>query len=150
MAASTENIETVVTAGGDTYIPVAQGSGIYNLNLTGNMLLAGISAADIVTGLTLGHKFKILAVKAISIVAPTTASKLATVTTYISGTAVTGGVLSLTTAALATKGTVLAGSTVTAANVGSETDTITLTGSAVTAFVEGSVSIVLTIQNLEG
>lgn len=150
MTASTENIQTTLTPGGDTYIPVAQGSGIYNLNITGNMLLAGISAANLVTAFTPGHKFKILAVSATSIVAPTTASKLATVTPYIGSTAVTGGVLSLTTAALATKGTVVAGSTVTALNVGSETDTITLTGSAVTAFAEGSAAINIRIQNLEG
>jgi len=150
MATSTEAIETVLTPGGTNYVPVKQGSGIYNMNITGDLLLAGISAADIVTAFTPGHKFKILGVFAISIVAPTTAAKLATVTPYIGATAVTGGVLSLTTAALATKGTVLAGSAVTAANVGSETDTISLTGSAVTAFVEGSACIMIRIQNLEG
>lgn len=131
-------------------INVKAGAGIYNLPIAGNLLLAGISAANIVTGLTPGHRFKILGVYVVSMVAPTTASKLATVTTYIGSTAVTGGVLSLTTAALATKGTVLAGSAVTAANEGSATDTITLTGSAVTAFVEGSASIFIRIQNTEG
>jgi hypothetical protein len=131
-------------------INVKAGSGIYNLDITGNILLAGISAANIVTAFPPGHRFKILGVYATSIVAPTTASKLATVTTYIGSTAVTGGVLSLTTAALATKGAVLAGSAVTANNIGSATDTITLTGSAVTAFVEGSATITLRIQNLQG
>ncbi len=147
MSLKSSQVETLITP---AEIPVASPGGVYNLNLTGNMLLAGITAADIVTAFAPGHRFKILAVKAISIVAPTTSGKLATVTPYIGSTAVTGGVLSLTTAALATKGTVLAGSTVTAANEGSATDTITLTASSVTAFVEGSACIVLRIQNLDG
>jgi len=147
MSLRNSTVETLITP---AQIPVMSPGGVYNMNLTGNMLLSGVSAADIVTAFAPGHRFKILAVYAISIVAPTTAAKAATVTTYIGSTAVTGGVLSLTTAALATKGTVLSGSTVTANNEGANTDTITLTGSAVTAFIEGSASIVLRIQNLDG
>lgn len=147
MSIKTSQVQKSVTPAG---IPVYPTTGVYNLNLTGNMLLAGISAADIVTGFVPGHPFKILAVEAISIVAPTTSGKAATVTPYIGSTAVTGGVLALTSASLATKGTVQTGTTVTANNEGSATDSITLTGSSVTAFVEGSVSIVLRIQNLAG
>lgn len=147
MSLRNSTVETLITP---AQIPVMSPGGVYNMSLMGNMLLAGISAADLVTSFSPGHRFKIVSVVAVSVVAPTTAAKLATITPYISGTAVTGGVLSLTTAALATKGTVLAASTVTANNEGSATDTITLTGSAVTAFVEGSANIILRIQNLDG
>lgn len=147
MALSSHQVETLLTP---AEIPVYSPGGVYNLPITGNMLLAGITAADIVTAFTPGHRFKILSVEAISIVAPTTSAKAATVTTYIDAVAVTGGVLALTTASLATKGTVQAGTAVTALNEGSATDTITLTASAVTTFVEGSAVINLRIQNLDG
>lgn len=147
MSLKSSQVETLLTP---SEIPVATPGGVYNLNITGNMLLAGISAANLVTSFPLGHRFKILAAYAVSIVAPTTSAKAATITPYIGSTAVTGGVLALTTASLATKGTVQAGTTITANNEGSATDTITLTGSSVTAFVEGSASIILRIQNLDG
>ena len=147
MSLKTSQPAIQITAPG---IPVIANGGVYTLNLTGNMLLAGISAANLVTSFVPGHAFKILNVQAISIVAPTTSGKAATVTPYIGSTAVTGGVLALTSASLATKGTVQAGTAVTANNEGSATDGITLTGSSVTAFVEGSACIVLTIQNLDG
>lgn len=147
MSLKTSQPEIQLTAPG---IPVIANGGVYNLNITGNLLLAGISAANVVTAFVPGHAFKILSVSAIAMVAATTSGKAATITPYIGSTAVTGGVLALTTSSLGTKGAVQTGTTVTANNEGSATDSITLTASSVTAFVEGSACIVLRIQNLDG
>lgn len=69
--------------------------------------------------------------------APTTAAKLATLTGQIGGVAMTGGVISPTSANVATAGLLLAGTAVTALNTGTAGATIEINPSAVTAFVEG-------------
>lgn len=126
---------------------VAAGVGVYNIQLP--IACASITAADIVTAYLPGHKFKILAVDWYTTVVVTTAAKAATLTTKIGTSAVTGGVLSLTSAALTPVGVKLAGSAVTAANTGTSTDTIEILGSAVTSFVEGSGFVNIRIQNMD-
>jgi hypothetical protein len=66
-----------------------------------------------------------------------TAAKLATLTVGISGVAVTGGVMALTTANQNTIGGTVAASAITALNLGAAGSTLEVTASAVTAFVEG-------------
>jgi hypothetical protein len=126
---------------------LAAGVGISTLSTFVN--LADILAADLVTTWTPGYKFKILSVDFVVTKAATTGSKAATLTPKISGVAVTGGVLALTSGNCTPQGVVVAGTTVTAANTGSAAATISITGSAVTAFVEGNGTIEIRIQNMD-
>jgi hypothetical protein len=66
-----------------------------------------------------------------------TASKLATLTSQISGSAITGGVMSLTTATTNAAGGTVAGTSITAANTFTAGQTLEVAVSSVTAFVEG-------------
>jgi hypothetical protein len=96
-----------------------------------------------------GYRFKLLSTGIRPVVPVTTASKLATLTPQISGSAVTGGVISATSAGLGTTGTIQSGTAVTAANTGAATDTLEFAVSAVTAFVEGNGFIEASVQNLD-
>lgn len=78
----------------------------------------------------------------------TTAAKLTTLTTGVNGTAMTGGVMSLTSANQAATGTLTAGTAITAKNTGVAGDEISITASSTTAFVEGDGWVELTVQNL--
>ena len=68
----------------------------------------------------------------------TTAAKAATITAQVNGVAVTGGVISLTSANATPTGTLVAGTGITAGNTGTAGQTIEGAVSAVTAFLEGS------------
>lgn len=83
----------------------------------------------------------------------TTTSKLATLTLTVGGTAVTGGVIALTTANTTTAGSTVAASAISGAATTSLTaTTIEWTASAVTAFVEGDgwLEILVTNNELQG
>lgn len=67
----------------------------------------------------------------------TTAAKLATLTAQVNGVAVTGGVISLTSANATPTNTLVAGTAITAGNTGTAAQTVGVAASAVTAFVEG-------------
>lgn len=110
---------------------------------------ASIANGDIVVAYVPGYRFKLLKATYVTNKVVTTAAKLSTITPKISGVAVTGGVISLTSATMTPVGTLVAGTAVSATNVGSALDSITLTASATTAFVEGNGSIVLEIQNMD-
>lgn len=69
--------------------------------------------------------------------AVTTAAKLATATAQVNGVAVTGGVVSLTSANATPTGTLVAGTAITALNTGTAGQTIEAAISSVTAFAEG-------------
>lgn len=77
---------------------------------------------------------------------PTTAAKAATLTVQINGTAVTGGVIALTSANTATSGAAVASTAITANN-GTQTAglTVEVAVSSVTAFVEGDGYVELTL-----
>lgn len=141
-AALTDN--TTGAASGTT---MAAGVGVYTLTFP--IENASIANGDVVVAYVPGHKFKILKVTYVTNKPVTTGSKLSTITPKITGVAVTGGVLSLTSATMTPVGTLVAGTAVTAANTGSSTDSITLTASATTAFVEGNGSFVIQIQNMD-
>jgi hypothetical protein len=67
----------------------------------------------------------------------TTGAKLATLTAQVNGTPVTGGVLSLTSAAATPTNTLVAGTAITALNTGTAGQNVGALVSAVTAFAEG-------------
>jgi predicted RecA/RadA family phage recombinase len=79
-----------------------------------------------------------------------TAAKLATLQVQVAGTSLTGGVLSLTTAAVNAAGAQVAGTAITA---GTQTftanQTVGVLASSVTAFVEGDGFIELTVVNTD-
>lgn len=118
--------------------------------------LAGLTGADVLTSLKPGFAFEIVKVSFAVITAVTTAAKLATLTPKISGEAITGGVLSLTSDACTPKGTVLDATEITpiplgqsGTNQGSADDSISLTASDVTAFAEGDGDVVFLLRNRE-
>lgn len=76
-----------------------------------------------------------------------TASKAATLTAQINGSACTGGVISLTSANQATTGTLTAGTAITAANTGTAGQTLEVAVSSVTTFIEGDGWVEATIIN---
>lgn len=122
-----------------------QVQGIYTISFS--KLLAGVTAADILTDYTINHPFKVLDVRAIVTTAATTAAKAATITAKIGTASVTGISLGLTSANMTPLGAVVS-STATANNIGNAGDKISLTAGSVTSFVEGQAEIVVTIQNL--
>lgn len=153
MALETENIETVLTPGGDTYVPVKQGSGIYNLTIPLTSLVTGLgtSAVDVLTNLTVGHKFKLLSFDWVTTVAGTGSGATQSFNLEIGTTNVTGGVVNPTLASTATIGSVTAGTAITANNVGSETDTLSIELAAGgTVFTAGGGYFRILVQNLEG
>lgn len=77
----------------------------------------------------------------------TTGSKLATLTVGISGTPVTGGVISATSAGLNAAGATQAATAITAANVGTAGQTLEVAVSSVTTFVEGDATVEFTVVN---
>lgn len=108
--------------------------------------LAGVTAADVLTTFTPGHKGKITAV-AFAVTTPvTTAAKAASLNLEIGTTNLTGGVVALTSANCTPLGAVVAGSAITAANEFTATDTISVEAASVTAFSEGAGVLFITIQ----
>ena len=126
---------------------LAAGVGVYHH--TFEIALAGITDADVLTSFLPGHKFKVLAFDFYTTVAVTTAAKASTINLEIGTTNLTGGVISLTSAACTPKGVKVAGTAVTAANTGSASAVISVEATSTTAFVEGSGFFDITIQNMD-
>lgn len=108
--------------------------------------LANVANGDLVAALPLGFGGRISKISFLVTSAVTTASKAATLTPKIGSTALTGGVLSLTSANCTPIGTVVAATAITALNTFVSTDTITITASSVTAFVEGEGVLVISLR----
>lgn len=143
----------IVTANDGTNVTVARenvtgGAGLTTLAFFFNQ--ADIANGDLLTNYVPGYAFKIEKVDWRQQKAVTTAAKLATLNLEIGTTNVTGGVISLTSAACTPAGVAVAGTAVTADNVGSATDSFSIEASSVTAFVEGSGWLLIQIRNLEG
>lgn len=113
--------------------------------------LANIAAGHIVAGVKPGHNGKILGIGAFPTTVATTASKAATLTPTISGTAVSAPAVTLTSANMGTLGAAATetDATVTAAPTFTSTDTIGIDASAVTTFVEGTGAIYMIIQDTD-
>lgn len=108
------------------------------------------NAAKIMDGLTAGFAGRIESLDFITGTTPaSTASKDASLLLKIGTTAVTGGVVSLTTATVNAVGKVVAGTAITAANVFTATDTISLVaGNPSAVFAEGNGEAVMTYSQV--
>jgi hypothetical protein len=112
------------------------------------MNLADITASgDLLTTYTPGYAGKILAVDFAVMQPVTTASKSATLNLEIGSTNVSGGVVTLTSAACTPQGTVVAGTTVSSNNIFTSGSTISIEAASVTAHAEGSGWLMLTLEN---
>lgn len=112
--------------------------------------LADVAAdGDIVSAWTPGFAGKILSVDFMTTVAVTTASKRADFNLEIGSTNVTGGVVSVTSAAATPKGTIIAGTAITGANTFAATDTVSIEAASVTAHAEGKGILLVKVQNLD-
>lgn len=136
------------SSGGTAAATVSATPGVYVLpiqidlvDITGNV--------DVLSNIVIGHKFKILAVDWNQLAPVTTGSKAADLNIEIGSTNLTGGVVSLTSAACTPLGKRIAGSAVTANNTGAAGDNISVEASGVTAFAEGKGVLLITIQNMD-
>lgn len=135
------------SSGGTASATLAATAGISQVCIP--IVNASIADGDIVTTYTPGYKFKIVKFDYITGTPVTTAAKLSTLNIEIGTTNVTGGAISLTSAACTPLGAVVAGSSITAANTGSATDTISIEAASTTTFIEGDGTMVITIQNMD-
>lgn len=128
----------------------AVGTGVGISKISFPLALNKVANGDLVTNYTPGFNFKVVDIAYVVGGTPvTTAAKLANVHVEIGATAITGGVVALTSAACTPMGKVVAGSAITALNTGTATDTISLVAADTTAFVEGDGEFVVTLQNLD-
>lgn len=102
-----------------------------------HMELSGLIATAI-PAVAIPYNFTLTAVSFRSKNPPTTAAKAVTASAAINGVACTGGVISLTSAALTPGNTNLAGTALSALNTGTAGQVVSFALSAVTAFVEGN------------
>ena len=108
------------------------------------------SAADLVTEILPGYKFKVLAADFVTTTVSTGSGASQTINLEINTTNVTGGVLNATLASTNTLGKVTAGTAVTAANTGSATDVLSVEVAASgTIFTAGSGVLLIRIQNMD-
>lgn len=145
----TPTVPAVLTdsTGGTATTALAATVGVYTKSFP--ILLAGITDADVVTSWVPGHKFKILALSFVNMVAVTTGSKATTLNLEIGTTDLTGGVLALTSANQTPKGVVVNATAITAANTGSASAAISIEATSTTAFAEGSGVIEIRIQDMD-
>src|SRR5919204_4742810 len=110
-----------------------------------------VNSTDLITAFPLTFKGRVIAMDFVTQTKVTTGSKAATLTPKLKSgsttTAVTGGVVALTSALCTPEGAVIAGSAVTAANSFASGDSLTISATSVTAFVEGTGWLLLTVIN---
>lgn len=129
-----------ISSGAATLVPTGKRTVILPLQL-----------ADIATGtfkVGMPTAFVVLSALFRTAKPASTAAKAATLTVGISGTAVTGGVISLTSANQNTIGGSVAATAITGANIGGPGDTLEVTASSVTAFAEGDGYVEFTVAEL--
>ena len=150
MPLSTKQVETLLTP---AEIPVKSPGGIYNFTHPLTSLATGLSTAaiDLLTNITLGHRFKLLGFTFVTTVAGTGTSASQVFNLAISGVATTGGVLTLLLANTDTIGKDTAATAFTALNEGSATDTLSIKMAASgTVFTAGAGYFIIEVQNLDG
>ena len=135
------------SSGGTASQTLASTAGVSDIcSFIGNTIIAD---GDLLTTFTPGYKFKIKSFHYVVVDPVTTASKASTINLEIGTTNVTGGVISLTSAGMATLGTVIDGTAITGNNTGSATDTISIEASSTTTFIEGNGYFVIKLQNMD-
>ena len=111
--------------------------------------LASLAAnGNIITGWVPGFKGRFLAADFVVHKAVTTASKRADINLEINGVDVTGGVISITSAAATPAGKIVAGTAITALNTFDVNDVIDIELSNVTVHIEGDGTLMLKVQVL--
>jgi len=133
------NIHTAPRANTAVYTPPTMRIGVH-------VSLSAIADGDIVTGLTPGFAGRIIGTEFVCTTKVTTASKSTVINAEIGTVNITGGLLTLNSAGLATAGTVVSGTAVTGANTFLPTDTISLEAASTTAFSEGAGMLNVLIQ----
>lgn len=140
------------STGGSASTTLAAGVGIYNLTIPLTSLATGLStsAIDLMTNITVGHKFKVLDFYFVTTVAGTGSGASQTFNLEIGTTNLTGGSLNVTLSSTDTIGKVTASSAITAANTGTASDTLSLEMAASgTVFTAGAGYFVIRIQNMD-
>lgn len=139
------------STGGAAQAAAAAGVGIYNLVIP-HTIPAGTSVGEVITAITIGHKFKILGWSFVTDV-PGVGTGASRVYNMEIGTTDVGTVPStctLTEASTSDKGELTAGTAVSGANTGAANATFSIelaTGG--TAFTAGSGAFVVQIQNMD-
>lgn len=130
---------------------IAAGVGVYDLTIP-HTFEAGAGAGEVVTAITIGHAFKILAWTFITDV-PGVGAGASRVFNMEIGTTDVGTVVSTVTATEAStsaKGELTAGTAVSGANTGTAADTFSIEVAAGgTAFTAGSGSFIVRLQNMD-
>lgn len=138
------------TGGNGSAAAAAAGVGVYTLSIPITLAAMTTSAADLVTGIVPGHRFKVLALDFFTTVLGTGSGASQTINAEIGTTNLSGGVVNPTLASTDTLGKKTAGSAVTANNVGSATDALSIEVAASgTVFTAGAGVLQVTIQNLD-
>lgn len=137
---------TTGTAG----LTLAAGTGVDTIAIPIQLASMTTAAADLITAYTPGYRFKVLSVSFATTTLGTGSGASQVLNLAISGTAVTGGVTTLTLATTTPLGNLIAGTSVTAANVGASTDTLSLKVAASgTVFTAGSGALLIKLQNMD-
>lgn len=138
------------TGGSVADATLASTAGISTLSIPIQLASMTTSAADLVTNLTLGYKFKILAASFTTTTIGVGSSASQVINLEINSTNVTGGVVTITEASTDTLGEASAGTSITAANTGSASDTISIEVAASgTVFSAGAGVLFIRVQNMD-
>lgn len=138
------------TGGSVSNATLASTAGVSVLSVPIQLASMTTSAADLVTEIVPGYKFKILAVDFVTTTLGTGSGASQTLNLEIGTTNLTGGVVNPTLSSTDTLGKVTSGTAVTAANTGSATDVLSVEVAASgTVFTAGSGVLLIKIQNMD-
>ena len=105
--------------------------------------LASIADGDVITTYTPGFAGRIIDWDFVTDVPVTTADKASTLNLEVGTTDVTGGTISLTSAACTPQGAIISGTAITAGGAFGASDTISVEASSTTTFIEGTGTLIL-------
>lgn len=138
------------TGGSVANATLASTAGVSLLSVPIQLASMTTSAADLVTEILPGYKFKVLGVDFVTTTISTGSGASQTINLEIGTTNVTGGVVNPTLSSTNTLGKVTSGTAVTAANTGSSTDVLSVEVAASgTVFTAGSGMLLIRIQNMD-
>lgn len=138
------------TGGSVSNATLASTAGISILSVPIQLASMTTSAADLVTEVAPGYKFKVLAVDFVTTTLSTGSGASQTINLEIGTTNVTGGVVNPTLSSTNILGKVTSGTAVTAANTGSASDVLSVEVAASgTVFTAGNGVLLIRIQNMD-